>query len=57
MHGLAILVAAGRGERMGASRPKAFLLLAGRPLLLRAAIPFDAAASVVLALEASPNAL
>lgn len=46
MHGLAILVAAGRGERMGASRPKAFLPLAGRPLLLRAALPFDAASSV-----------
>jgi 2-C-methyl-D-erythritol 4-phosphate cytidylyltransferase len=46
MHGLAILVAAGRGERMGASRPKAFLPLAGQPLLLRAAIPFDRAASV-----------
>src|SRR5688500_3978103 len=37
---LAILVAAGRGERMGARRPKAFLELAGRPLLLRAAEAF-----------------
>jgi 2-C-methyl-D-erythritol 4-phosphate cytidylyltransferase len=46
MHGLAILVAAGRGERMGASRPKAFLPLAGQPLLLRAALAFEAAATV-----------
>jgi 2-C-methyl-D-erythritol 4-phosphate cytidylyltransferase len=43
---LAILVAAGRGERMGASRPKAFLPLAGEPLLLKSARPFEAAASV-----------
>jgi 2-C-methyl-D-erythritol 4-phosphate cytidylyltransferase len=46
MNGLAILVAAGRGERMGASRPKAFLALAGRPLLLRSAEAFEAAASI-----------
>jgi 2-C-methyl-D-erythritol 4-phosphate cytidylyltransferase len=37
METLAILVAAGRGERMGAGRPKAFLGLAGTPILLRAA--------------------
>ncbi len=46
MNGLAILVAAGRGERMGAARPKAFLPLAGRPLLLRSAEAFEAAGSV-----------
>ena len=46
MQALAILVAAGRGERMGAERPKAFLDLAGQPLLLRAARVFDAAPSV-----------
>ncbi len=46
MQTLAILVAAGRGERMGAGRPKAFLDLAGRPLLLRAASAFDDAPSV-----------
>lgn len=39
---VAILVAAGRGARMGAPRPKAFLLLGGRPLLLRAAEAFEA---------------
>jgi len=43
---LAILVAAGRGERMGAARPKAFLALQGQSLLLRASRAFDAAASV-----------
>ena len=40
---VAILVAAGRGERMGQERPKAFLELAGEPLLLRAARAFEAA--------------
>jgi 2-C-methyl-D-erythritol 4-phosphate cytidylyltransferase len=43
---IAILVAAGRGERMGAPRPKAFLVLGGRPLLLRAAHAFEATAEV-----------
>jgi 2-C-methyl-D-erythritol 4-phosphate cytidylyltransferase len=43
---VAVLVAAGRGERMGAGRPKAFLSLAGRPLLLRAAEAFEAAPDV-----------
>jgi 2-C-methyl-D-erythritol 4-phosphate cytidylyltransferase len=46
MPAMAILVAAGRGERMGADRPKAFLSLGGQPLLLRAAVAFDAAPSV-----------
>jgi 2-C-methyl-D-erythritol 4-phosphate cytidylyltransferase len=46
MEALAILVAAGRGERMGARRPKAFLALGGQPLLLRAARAFDQAPSV-----------
>jgi 2-C-methyl-D-erythritol 4-phosphate cytidylyltransferase len=46
MRSLAILVAAGRGERMGGSRPKAFLELAGEALVLRAARVFDRAPSV-----------
>ena len=41
MSAVAILVAAGRGERMGADRPKAFLDLGGQPLLLRAARAFE----------------
>jgi 2-C-methyl-D-erythritol 4-phosphate cytidylyltransferase len=46
MQAVAIVVAAGRGERMGAERPKAFLELLGEPLLLRAARAFEAAPSV-----------
>lgn len=46
MNGLAILVAAGRGERLGGGRPKAFLPLAGRPMLLHAARAFEAASTV-----------
>jgi 2-C-methyl-D-erythritol 4-phosphate cytidylyltransferase len=46
MEALAILVAAGRGERMRASRPKAFLHLAGLSLLERAARAFERAPSV-----------
>ena len=33
MKAVALLVAAGSGERLGASRPKAFVALAGRPML------------------------
>jgi 2-C-methyl-D-erythritol 4-phosphate cytidylyltransferase len=43
---MAILVAAGRGERMGGARPKAFLSLGGRSLLVRAAEAFQAAPEV-----------
>lgn len=46
MEVLAILVAAGRGERMGAGRPKAFLAVAGRTLLERSALAFERARSV-----------
>jgi 2-C-methyl-D-erythritol 4-phosphate cytidylyltransferase len=46
MTSLAILVAAGRGERMGKDRPKAFLDLAGQPLVLRCARAFDEAPCV-----------
>jgi 2-C-methyl-D-erythritol 4-phosphate cytidylyltransferase len=42
----AIIVAAGRGERMGAGAPKAFLPVAGVPMLVRCARAFDAASSV-----------
>jgi 2-C-methyl-D-erythritol 4-phosphate cytidylyltransferase len=42
----AIIVAAGRGERMGGGVPKAFLPVAEVPMLLRSARAFDAAASV-----------
>ena len=42
----AIVVAAGRGERMGGERPKAFVELGGEALLMRAARAFEAAPSV-----------
>ncbi len=54
MNGLAILVAAGRGERMGAAGPKAFLPLAGRSLLSRSAEPFQAATSVAAIVAVVP---
>lgn len=55
MQSLAILVAAGRGERMGADRPKAFLDLAGEPLLRRAARAFEDAASVAWIVAVVPE--
>ncbi len=42
----AIIVAAGRGERLGAGLPKAFVPVAGVPMLLHSARAFDAAGSV-----------
>ena len=56
MDTLAILVAAGTGERMGAGRPKAFLPLAGQPMLLRAAAAFQAAPSVEAIVAVVPRA-
>ncbi|HVR72176.1 MAG TPA: 2-C-methyl-D-erythritol 4-phosphate cytidylyltransferase [Vicinamibacteria bacterium] len=55
MDSLAILVAAGSGERMGAGRPKAFLPLAGQPMLLRAATAFQAAPSVEAIIAVVPR--
>jgi 2-C-methyl-D-erythritol 4-phosphate cytidylyltransferase len=46
MPAIAIIVAAGRGERMGADRPKAFIELGGQALVLRAARAFEASPSV-----------
>jgi 2-C-methyl-D-erythritol 4-phosphate cytidylyltransferase len=46
MDTLAIIVAAGRGERMAAGRPKAFIEVAGESLLVRSARALDAAESV-----------
>ncbi|HEU4403619.1 MAG TPA: 2-C-methyl-D-erythritol 4-phosphate cytidylyltransferase [Candidatus Polarisedimenticolia bacterium] len=39
---VALIVAAGRGTRLGASRPKPFVPLAGVPILARAVAPFAA---------------
>ena len=52
---IAILVAAGRGERMGTGRPKAFLPLAGRALLLRAADAFESVAEVGAVVAVVPS--
>ena len=46
MSSLAILVAAGRGERLGDVRPKAFVELGGQALVLRSARAFDEAPCV-----------
>jgi 2-C-methyl-D-erythritol 4-phosphate cytidylyltransferase/2-C-methyl-D-erythritol 2,4-cyclodiphosphate synthase len=43
---VAILVGAGRGERLGARGPKAFIALAGEPMLARAARALAAAPAV-----------
>src|SRR6187551_1133453 len=50
---VALLVAAGRGERLGADGPKAFVVLAGRPMLdwsLAALRAVPAVARIVVAL-------
>ena len=57
MQAVAIVVAAGRGERMLAARPKAFLELGGESLLLRAARAFEAAPSVGRIVAVVPAAL
>ena len=51
---VALLVAAGSGERLGASRPKAFVTLAGRPMLEWSVAALRAAglSDVVVALPA-----
>jgi 2-C-methyl-D-erythritol 4-phosphate cytidylyltransferase len=51
---IALLVAAGRGERLGASGPKAFVMLAGRPLLEWSLEALRAAPSVRAVVVAVP---
>jgi 2-C-methyl-D-erythritol 4-phosphate cytidylyltransferase len=46
MNCLAILVAAGRGERMAAGSPKAFIPVGGKPMVLRSVLAFEAASRV-----------
>ncbi len=55
MEALAIIVAAGKGERMGGARPKAFLDVAGESMLLRSARAFDAADGVVTLVVVVPG--
>ena len=55
MQALAIVVAAGRGERMGGGRPKAFRDIAGEPLLFKAAQVFERAPSVEAIVAVVPS--
>lgn len=51
---VALIVAAGRGERLGSSGPKAFVVLTGRTLLERALAAVRAAPSVTSIVVARP---
>ena len=51
---VAIVLAAGRGDRLGGETPKAFVPLAGRPLLAHAASAAGAAAPISLLVVAAP---
>jgi 2-C-methyl-D-erythritol 4-phosphate cytidylyltransferase len=55
---VALLVAAGSGERLGASRPKAFVTLAGRPMVEWSVVALRAAGldEIVVALPAGESA-
>jgi len=50
----AVIAAAGSGERLGAGGPKAFVPLAGRPLVVWALEAFARAESVAVAIVAAP---
>lgn len=53
----AIIVAAGSGERLGAGKPKAFVQLAGRPMVAHAIAAFQAAEAVDRIVVVVPPAL
>jgi 2-C-methyl-D-erythritol 4-phosphate cytidylyltransferase len=57
---VALIVAAGRGERLGSGRPKALVTLAGRPMLewsIAALQSLDAVRRIVVALPAENTAV
>jgi 2-C-methyl-D-erythritol 4-phosphate cytidylyltransferase len=57
---VALIVAAGRGERLGSGRPKALVTLAGRPMLqwsIAALQALDAVRRIVVALPAGETAV
>ena len=54
MKAVALVVAAGRGERLGAPIPKALIPLAGRPLLRHALDALEAASSIEAVVVATP---
>lgn len=51
---VALIVAAGSGERLGAGRPKAFVELAGRPMLAWSLAALSAAPSIAQIVVAAP---
>ncbi len=51
----AVIVAAGRGERLGAGTPKALVPLAGRPMVAHAVSAFEAAASITAIVVVAPE--
>lgn len=55
MHKVAIIVAGGKGERMGASTPKQFLELAGKPILMHTLEKFRAADPTIEIILALPE--
>src|SRR3954454_3416660 len=55
MKAAALLVAAGSGERLGASRPKAFVVLAGRPMLEWSLMALRAAGIADVVVAAPPG--
>jgi len=56
MHVAALVLAAGRGERLGAGVPKALLSLAGRPLLAHAIEAIAACAAIETIIPVVPEA-
>lgn len=55
MRAAALVLAAGRGERLGRSEPKAFVLLAGRSLLGRSLAALDAVDEIDLVVPVIPR--
>ena len=53
----AIVVAAGSGERLGAGVPKAFVDLAGTPLIVRAVAPFESHSAIRDVVVVAPPSL
>jgi 2-C-methyl-D-erythritol 4-phosphate cytidylyltransferase len=54
MRAVALIVAAGRGERLGSNRPKAFVMCGGRPMLEWSLAALDAVAAIEAVVCALP---
>jgi 2-C-methyl-D-erythritol 4-phosphate cytidylyltransferase len=57
MHVVAIIVAGGRGERLGADRPKQLIEIGGRTILERSLRPFEASERIETIVVVLPEAL